>query len=374
MTGKLLFTPGPLTTSLAVKEAMLRDFGSRDTAFIDAVRRVREMLLALVGTSQQEGFEAVLMQGSGTFGLESVLSSTVPAGGRVLIVVNGAYGERMVRMAEVHGIDASVLRYREDECPEAGPVREALAADPAITHVLMVHCETTTGILNPIEEIGAVVREAGRLFFVDAMSSLGAIPVDLDRAGVDFLVSSSNKCLEGVPGFSIVLARRSALVATEGASRTISLDLQAQWRGLEANGQFRFTPPTHAIIALATALEALEAEGGVAGRAARYSANHGRLVEGMRKLGFRTYVPPALQSCIITSFHYPDDPCFEFSAFYASLNQRGFVIYPGKVSHADCFRIGTIGQVFPDDVSRLLEGIEHTLREMGVRMVGEPLP
>ena len=353
---------------------MLRDFGSRDAAFIDAVRLVRERLLALVGTSQQKGFEAVLMQGSGTFGLESVLSSTVPAEGRVLIVANGAYGERMVRMAEVHGIDARVLRCPEDACPEAGPVREVLAKDPGITHVFIVHCETTTGILNPIEEIGAVVREAGRLYFVDAMSSLGAIPVDPDRAGVDFLVSSSNKCLEGVPGFSVVLARRSALVATEGAARTLSLDLHAQWRGLEANGQFRFTPPTHAIIALAEALAALEDEGGIAGRAARYSANHTRLVKGMRKLGFRTYVPRALQSYIITSFHYPEDPCFEFSAFYSLLNQQGFVIYPGKVSHADCFRIGTIGQVFPDDVGRLLEGIGHTLRELGVRMVREPVP
>ena len=369
---KLLFTPGPLTTSRTVKEAMLRDLGSRDTAFIETVRRIRCRLLELAGVSQERGYEAILMQGSGTFGLESVVSSTVPRGGRILVVVNGTYGERIVKMARVLGIDTRVLRYEENTPPDVAEIRQVLAEDPGITNVSVVHCETTTGILNPVEELGAVVREAGRYFFVDAMSSFGAISLDLEAACIDFLVTSANKCLEGVPGFSIVLARREALLATEGAARTLSLDVQGQWRGLEANGQFRFTPPTHTILALEQALRELEEEGGVAGRAARYQANHAALVEGMRRLGFQTYLRPEHQSYIITSFHYPDDPRFSFKAFYERLCEKDLVIYPGKVTQADCFRIGNIGQVFLEDVERLVTAIEQTLEEMGVSLVSTP--
>ena len=365
---KLLFTPGPLTTSRTIKEAMLRDFGSRDTAFIETVRRIRRQLLKIVGVSQEGGYEAILIQGSGTFGLESVVSSTVPGDGRILVVVNGAYGERIVKMTRALGIDARVLRYKENTPPDIEEIRQVLAEDAAITNTFVVHCETTTGLLNPVEEIGAAVRERGCFYIVDAMSSLGAIPLDLEAASIDFLVTSSNKCLEGVPGFSIVLARREALLATEGAARTLSLDLQAQWRGLEANGQFRFTPPTHTILALEQALQELEAEGGVKARAARYQTNHAILLEGMQRLGFHTYLSPDYQSYIITSFYYPDDPNFSFETFYERLNRKGFVIYPGKLTQTDCFRIGNIGQIFPEDVARLLAAVKYTLKEMGVQL------
>ena len=366
--GKLLFTPGPLTTSRVVKEAMLQDLGSRDTAFIDTVRRIRHRLLELGGVSQEGGYEAILMQGSGTFGLEAVVSSTVPRGGRLLVVVNGAYGERIVKMTGVLGVDTRVLRYAENTPFDVEEIRRVLAEDPAITNVSAVHCETTTGLLNPIEELGAVVREAGRYFFVDAMSSFGAIPLDVEVAGIDFMVTSANKCLEGVPGFSIILARREALLATEGAARTLSLDVQAQWRGLEANGQFRFTPPTHTILALEQALQELAEEGGIAGRAARYRANHAALTAGMRRLGFRVYLRPEHQGYIISSFHYPDDPNFSFEAFYEHLNEKGLVIYPGKLTHANCFRIGNIGRVFTPDIERLVAAIEQTLSEMDVSL------
>ncbi len=365
---KLLFTPGPLTTSRTIKEAMLRDFGSRDTVFIETVRCIRRQLLKIAGVSQEGGYEAILIQGSGTFGLESVVSSTVPGDGRILVVVNGAYGERIVKMTRALGIDARVLRYKENTPPDIEEIRQVLAEDAAITNTFVVHCETTTGLLNPVEEIGAAVRERGCFYIVDAMSSLGAIPLDLEAASIDFLVTSSNKCLEGVPGFSIVLARREALLATEGAARTLSLDLQAQWRGLEANGQFRFTPPTHTILALEQALQELEAEGGVKARAARYQTNHAILLEGMQRLGFHTYLSPDYQSYIITSFYYPDDPNFSFETFYERLNRKGFVIYPGKLTQTDCFRIGNIGQIFPEDVARLLAAVKYTLKEMGVQL------
>jgi len=366
---KLLFTPGPLTTSRTVKQAMLRDLGSRDFEFIRLVRDVRARLLAVAQTSQEHGYEAVLMQGSGTFAVEAMLSSTVPPDGKLLVVANGAYGERMATMAKVLKIDLTTLSYPEETSPVVDDIAKALHQDAAVTHVAVVHCETTTGMVNPIERIGDVVHRAGRRFCVDAMSSFGAIPIDIAASRIDYLVASANKCLEGVPGIAFVLARRDALDATRTYARSLSLDVYAQWRGLEANGQFRFTPPTHVLLALDQALTELEDEGGVTARAARYRANHQRLIAGMRALGFREYLHPEQQGYIITSFRYPEHPNFRFEDFYERLNQKGMVIYPGKVSRADCFRIGTIGRIFAEDLDVLLAMVREVMGEMEL-----PLP
>ncbi|MBN2311537.1 MAG: 2-aminoethylphosphonate--pyruvate transaminase [Candidatus Hydrogenedentes bacterium] len=363
---KPLFTPGPLTTSRTVKQALLRDLGSRDHEFIAVVREIRERLVAL-GGAQVGTYEAVPLQGSGTFAIEAVLTSTVPRDGKMLIIINGAYGRRMRTICDVGGIACTAIEFPEDCATDVAAVQQALAEDDAITNVAVVHCETTTGIINPIADIGAVVRRAGRTYFVDAMSSFGAVPVDLAACGIDYLVSSANKCIEGVPGFAFVLARRDALLATEGYARTLSLDLLAQWRGLEKNGQFRFTPPTHTLLAFRQALEELEAEGGVEGRARRYRANYETLVAGMRAMGFTEYLPPERQGYIITSFRYPEDPKFSFDEFYNRLNDRGYVIYPGKVSDADCFRIGNIGRIFEADVRDLLGAIRDTMDAMGFK-------
>ena len=249
MKRKLLFTPGPLNTSATVKEAMLRDVGSRDNDFIELVRGIRRRLLTLGGVSQETGYEAVLVQGSGTFGIESVISSVVPPDGKILILANGAYGERMVKMAARYKIAHEVMRWPENKPVSVAQVREKLSGDAKISHVAVVHCETTTGILNPITELGAAARETERTFIVDAMSSFGAIPLDLEAAKIDYLISSANKCIQGVPGFSFVLARREKLEASKGLARTLSLDLWEQWKGLENDGQFRFTPPTHTLLA-----------------------------------------------------------------------------------------------------------------------------
>lgn len=363
---KLLFTPGPLTTSPTVKEAMLVDIGSRDDEFISLVRNVRRQLLALGGVSQAQGYEAVLVQGSGTFGIEAVLSSAVPPTGKLLILVNGAYGERMVQIAARHHLTTDVMRWAENQITDPAAVQQRLAEDPAITHVAIVHCETTTGILNPAETIGKLVRAAGKTFIVDAMSSFGAIPLSLAAAQIDFLISSANKCIEGVPGFTFVLARKEKLDACKGQARTLSLDLFEQWRGLEANGQFRFTPPTHAILAFAQALRELDAEGGIAGRAKRYQANHAALVAGMTSLGFKPYLSPENQSWIITAFHYPGDPAFQFEDFYRRLAERGMVIYPGKLGQVACFRIGNIGRLTATDIQELLDAVALVLRSMQV--------
>ncbi len=362
---KLLFTPGPLTTSESVKQAMLRDLGSRDDEFLEVVRKIRCRLLDLANVAAGH-YEAVLMQGSGTFAVESVISSVLPRDGKLLVLVNGAYGHRMARIAQTLGILTETLVFAESRPVDPSETHRVLERDPAITHVGTVHCETSTGITNSVNEIGGAVRDHGRVFLVDAMSSFGAVPINLAECGIDFLISSANKCIQGVPGFGFVLARRDLLLEAVGQARSVSLDLASQWKGLEGNGQFRFTPPTHVLLAFWQALLELEQEGGIAGRAARYAENRKVLVEGMSDLGFDAYLAPGLQSYIITSFHYPKHPNFNFKQFYERLSQKGFVIYPGKVSGADCFRIGTIGQIFPADMRALVAAVGETLREMQI--------
>ena len=365
---KLLFTPGPLTTSASVKRAMLRDLGARDAEFVGLVAWIRGRLLELAGTSKERGFEAVPMQGSGTFGLESLVGTVVPPAGGLLVCVNGAYGRRLVEIGRRLGIRTEELACSEDRRPDPAAVERALADDRGLTHLALVHCETTTGIMNPVRELGAIARRLGRDYLVDSMSAFGAVPVDVEADGIDHLVSSANKCIEGVPGFSFVVSRRSKLEAAEGLARSVSLDLVAQWRGLEASGQFRFTPPTHALLAFGQALRELEDEGGVAARGGRYRANQRRLAAGMRALGFRELLDPQVQGPVITTFHHLDDPRFDFEALYRRLSERGFVIYPGKLGELPCFRIGTCGRLGPPEIDRLLAGLRATLLELGVAL------
>ena len=364
---KLLFTPGPLTTSLTVKQAMLRDAGSWHHEFNAVVKSVRERLLAVAGLAPATGWEAILLQGSGTFGVEAVLATIIPPNGKLLVLVNGAYGERIVQMAQYLKISHSVVRTPEDTPPDLVAIERALAGDASITHVACVHCETTTGILNPITEVGRIVKQHRRVYIVDAMSSFAAVPIDFASTGIDYLISSSNKCIEGVPGFSFILCRRADLMATEGSARSLSLDLLAQLKGFEKNGQFRYTPPTHVVLAFDQALKELDQEGGVLARAARYRRNHQVLVEGMGQLGFRLFLDPKVQSYIITGFHYPADQKFYFEEFYTRLSDKGFIIYPGKLTQVNTFRIGTIGRIFESDIRSLLSAVGETINEMGVK-------
>jgi len=363
---KLLFTPGPFTTSRTVKQAMLRDLGSRDYEFIDIIQDIRDRLLALAGVTGEE-YACIPMQGSGTYSVEAVISSTVPADGKLLIIINGAYGRRIAQIASVLKIPTETLVYPDNFKPN--PEREVAARlknDPSISHVAMIHCETTTGVVNPVNEVGKVVREFGRTYFVDAMSSFGAIPLNVRDACIDYMVSSANKCIEGVPGFGFVIARREPLEASAGSARSLSLDILAQLQGLEKNGQFRFTPPTHVLCAFRQALLELEKEGGVEARGARYKKNYETLIRTMRSMGFVEYLKPEDQSYIITSFRYPEHPNFKFEDFYRRLNDKGYVIYPGKVGNADCFRIGTIGRIYPNDLEDLAAAIGRVMADMNI--------
>ena len=365
---QLLFTPGPLTTSPTVKEAMLRDMGSRDYEFIHAVKDIRNELLTLAHVSKEAGYESVIIQGSGTFGIESVISSVVGKDDALLILANGAYGERIVKMAVIHRLTHHVIRFPEDETVSPETTKEFLAAHPEITHVACIHSETTTGLFNDVTAIGTICKQHGKVFIVDAMSSFGGVEMNMKEMQIDFLVSSSNKCIEGVPGFAFAICKKSELEKAKGQARSLSLDLHEQWAGLEASGQFRFTPPTLSIMAFRQALRELEEEGGIEARATRYRTNKQVLDAGMGELGFKQYLRPEIQGHIITSFLYPDDPNFNFETFYKKLNERGFVIYPGKLGKTDAFRIGNIGQIFPDDVRSLIVAVKEVLQEENVMM------
>ena len=359
-----LLTPGPLTTSYTVKEAMLHDYGSRDQRFIDINRRVRERLVEII--DGQGTHVCVPLQGSGTFVVEAMLSNFVPRSGKVLILVNGAYGTRMQSICAYHGLNSEVLQWPEDEPVDPHKVAERLAEDSGITHVAVVHCETTTGILNPIEAVGEVVAGAGRSLLIDSMSAFGALSVSAKQIQFDALVASSNKCLEGAPGMGFCLASESALRATQGNSDSLCLDLYQQWQGLEANGQWRFTPPTHCILAFDQALTEFDAEGAVAGRGGRYRENCETLVAGMRAMGFETLLPDALQAPIIVTFKMPVDSGFDFQRFYNGLSERGYVIYPGKLTIAESFRMGCIGSLGINEMRGALEAVRAVMDEMGV--------
>jgi 2-aminoethylphosphonate-pyruvate transaminase len=347
---------------------MLRDWGSRDTDFIALNRHVRERLVALAGDVGTH--VAIPLQGSGTFAVEAMLGTFVPRMGKLLVLANGAYGRRMAQMCRYSGRAHVVYETAEDMPPGPAEVGRRLVEDPAITHVAIVHCETTSGILNPVAEVAAVVAKHGRRLLIDAMSAFGALPVDAREIRFDALAASANKCLEGVPGIGFVIAREAALAECEGNASALSLDLYDQWRAMERNGQWRFTPPTHVLAAFGSALEQHQAEGGVAGRGARYRRNCKILIDGLRGLGFETLLPERLQSPIIVTVHTPADPRFHFERFYDSLREKGYVIYPGKLTVADTFRVGCIGALGEAEMRGAIDAIQRTLREFGVTQCG----
>jgi len=357
----LLLTPGPLSTTKGVKAAMLRDWCTWDQDYNELVQDIRYRLVKIAGKDMR-GYTSVLMQGSGTFSVESVVGSMMPETGKLAVLTNGAYGNRLAQIARVLKINTVVLDFGEVGRADAGQLELLLKDDPDITHVAVVHCETTTGMLNPIAEVGKVVKQYGKVFVVDAMSSFAGVPIDVAELDIDFLISSANKCIQGVPGFGFVLAKEEALKKCKGQARSLSLDLYDQWETMEKqNGKWRYTSPTHVVRAFYQALLELEAEGGVESRAQRYKQNQQTLVEGMERIGFKALLPREHQSPIITSFYYPESPVFTFGQFYERLKKEGFVLYPGKISAADTFRIGNIGDVHPQDMERLVQAIERNI-------------
>ena len=366
-----LLTPGPLTTSFAVKEAMLRDCGSWDDDFRGMTLEMRTRLLDLLGDGKEE-FDCVPMQGSGSFSVEAMLASFIPRDGKALVLANGAYGLRSAQTLQYLGRDHIVLDKGDYLPPRGDEVAKILADDPAITHVVAIHCETSSGILNPVEEISEVTYAAGRKLLIDSMSAFGAIELKVSEIRYEAMVSSANKCIEGVPGFGFIIARNSELEAAKGNSHSLSLDVHAQWAHMNKTGQWRFTPPTHVVAAFLVALRAHEAEGGVAGRGGRYTNNRDVMVAGMRDLGFETLLKDRWLSPIIVTFFCPSDENFVFGAFYELMKEKGFIIYPGKLTVVDSFRVGCIGQMDENVMLQVVAAAKETLEVMGVTSAAPP--
>jgi 2-aminoethylphosphonate-pyruvate transaminase len=363
----ILLTPGPLTTSLATKTAMLRDWGSWDTSFNAVTARVRARLTAVV--NGEATHVCVPMQGSGTFSVEAAVNTLVPRNGHLLVLINGAYGKRLARLTEMMGRELSVFETAEDMPTTAADVARKLDADPSITHVALIHCETSTGILNPLAEIAEAVAQRGRRLIVDAMSSFGAIPIDSKAVPFDALIAASGKCIEGPPGMGFVFARKSALEQSAGNSTSLSLDLYDQWTYMEKTTQWRYTPPTHVVVALDAALEQFLAAGGQPARLARYTANCEMLIAGMKEMGFRPFLDARIQAPIIVTFHAPADPRYAFKAFYDKVRDKGFILYPGKLTQLETFRVGCIGAIGPDEIRHAVNAVRDALADLGIRQI-----
>ncbi|MGH8713556.1 MAG: 2-aminoethylphosphonate--pyruvate transaminase [Casimicrobiaceae bacterium] len=363
----ILLTPGPLTTSAATKGAMLRDWGSWDASFNAVTARVRERLSAIVNAGATH--VCVPMQGSGTFSVEAAVNTLVPRDGHMLVLINGAYGKRLARLTEMMGRRLSVFETAEDVPTTAADVARKLDADPSITHVGVIHCETSTGILNPLAEIADAVAERRRRLIVDAMSSFGAIPIDAQVVPFDALIAASGKCIEGPPGMGFVFARTSALEQCAGNSTSLSLDLHDQWAYMEKTTQWRYTPPTHVVAALDAALDQYLQAGGQPARLARYTANCDTLVSGLKEIGFRPFLEPRIQAPIIVTFHAPPDARYAFKAFYEKVRDKGFILYPGKLTQVETFRVGCIGAIGPGEMRHAVNAVRDALSELGIRQI-----
>ena len=361
-----LLTPGPLTTAPSVKEAMLRDWGSWDVSFKEVTKSVREEILLIAG--EPAGYECVPIQGSGTFVVEAMLGSFVPIEGKTLVLANGAYGKRIADILGYLGREFILLDKGDYLPPRGDEVAEILDGDQAIGQVVVVHCETSSGILNPVKEISDVVYARNRRLLIDSMSAFGAIPISPESTRFDVLVSSSNKCIEGVPGFGFLLVEKQQLIESKGRSHSLALDVYAQWEYMEKTGQWRFTPPTHTLVAFLEALRIHTAEGGVEGRLARYQKNFDILVDGMRSLGFETLLEEPWLSPIIVTFHSPTDSAFSFSEFYDRLKAKGYIIYPGKLTEVESFRVGCIGHFDHTVMAGVVKAAEQAMMEMGVSL------
>ena len=361
---KILLTPGPLTTTLRTKLAMLRDWGSWDADFNAVTASVRKSLVAVI--HGQDSHVVVPLQGSGTFSVEAAVATLVPRDGHVLVLDNGAYCKRAARLTTLMGRHCTVMGF--DDAVQVSPaaLAERLQSDRTITHVVMIHCETGAGVLNPLQAIADVCAANGKGLIVDAMSSFGAIEIDARKTRFDALVAASGKCLEGVPGMGFVFIRKTLLDECAGRSQSLAMDLHDQYVYMEKTTQWRFTPPTHVVVALAEAIAQFEAEGGQPARLARYTQNYETLISGMKKLGFKPFLDPAIQAPIIVTFHAPADSKYDFKTFYAAARARGFILYPGKLTQIETFRVGCIGAIGPDEMEQAVHAMGLALQDMGI--------
>ena len=361
---KILLTPGPLTTTLRSKLALLKDWGSWDSDFINITASLRLRLLDIV--HGHDTHVVVPLQGSGTFSVEAAVATVVPRDGHVLVLDNGAYCKRAAKLTEMMGRRASVMAFVEDEPVSAAALDARLKAVASITHVVLIHCETGTGVENPLAEVAATCERHGKGLIVDAMSSFAALPIDARTVRFDALVAASGKCLEGVPGMGFVVLRKAVLDGCAGHSQSLAMDLYDQETYMQRTGQWRFTPPTHVVMALHEALSQFIEEGGQSARLARYADNCRTLVDGMAALGFEPFLKPEVQAPIIVTFHAPAHPAYDFKRFYDGAKARGFLLYPGKLTQLETFRVGCIGAIGRIEMKQAVAAVADTLHDMGI--------
>jgi 2-aminoethylphosphonate-pyruvate transaminase len=368
----ILLTPGPLTTTLRTKVAMLRDWGSWDSDFIAVTARVRRALLDII--SGHETHAVVPLQGSGTFSVEAAVATVVPRQGHVLVLDNGAYCKRAAKLTGLMGRKTTVVAFDESEAVSPQALDEMLTADPSITHVVMIHCETGAGVHNPLQAVADVCARHGRGLIVDAMSSFAALEIDARKVRFDALIAASGKCLEGVPGMGFVFLRKDILDGCAGNSQSLAMDLHDQYVYMEKTGQWRFTPPTHVLVALDEAIAQFQEEGGQSARLARYEKNYQTLVQGMAELGFKPYLDPAIQAPIIVTFHAPADARYDFRRFYEAAKANGFILYPGKLTQIETFRVGCIGAIDSVQMQQAVHAVALALKELGIASAAPALP
>ena len=360
---KILLTPGPLTTTLRTKLAMLKDWGSWDADFNAVTARVRSSLLQII--HGEDSHVVVPLQGSGTFSVEAAVATVVPRDGHILVLDNGAYCKRASKLSSMMGREVTNLLFDEAQPVDPDTLDTYLNKDTSITHVIMIHCETGAGVLNPLQRVSEVCAQHGVGLIVDAMSSFAALEIDARTTRFDALIAASGKCLEGVPGMGFVFIRKEVLAICEGNSQSLAMDLYDQYHYMEKTGQWRFTPPTHVVAALSEAIAQFEEEGGQPARLARYVKNCAALVSGMQALGFKPFLEPAVQAPIIVTFHAPDVPGYDFKAFYKAVSAQGFLLYPGKLTQIETFRVGCIGAIDHHTIGQAVHAIGQALNDMG---------
>lgn len=361
---KILLTPGPLTTTLRTKLAMLKDWGSWDTDFKQITANLRQSLLKVIKNDKK--YTVVPMQGSGTFSVEAAIGTVIPPNGHFLVLDNGAYCKRMATISQKLGRKTTTLSFPESEKVNIECVKKTLSENPHITHLGVIHCETGTGIINPLQEISDLCREAGIGLIIDAMSSFGACPIEVTTLQFDALIAASGKCLEGVPGMGFVFLRKTIIESCQHNSPSISLDLYDQYQYMEKTGQWRFTPPTHVVVALYEAILQFFEEGGQPARLARYQKNAKILLEGMRQLGIQPFLKEEDLSAIIITFLAPDSIQYDFKTLYEVSKQEGFMLYPGKLTEIETFRIGAIGAIHETEMRQAVNAIGYALKQMAL--------
>ncbi|MDX1638973.1 MAG: 2-aminoethylphosphonate--pyruvate transaminase [Balneolaceae bacterium] len=353
----ILLNPGPATTARSVKEALVvNDICPREEEFGTVLTDISEGLLKIGNGSEQ--YQACLFAASGTGAVEAMLTSALGADEKVLIITNGAYGIRMEKICDAFSRDFETI-CRFGEYPQVDRLRQKLQEED-FTHLAAVHHETSTGMMNPLEEISHLCREFGVKLIVDAMSSFGAYPIDLDRSGISYLAASSNKCIHGMPGLSFVIFHTDCVDEIEKNNGNFYFDMYRQWSYLKQKGQLRFTPPVQVCYSFREAIKDTLEET-VENRWQRYRQNWQVLYDGIRQLGFRFYLPMEQQSHILMAVALDGVLHRGFDHFHDYLYGKNITVYPGVIPETDTFRMAVIGDLYPRDLHYVVEQIEQYL-------------